>query len=89
MANTTIGLTKQLLGNGCTAVIASPWPLDARVPSHWLPTFLRAWDAGLPVIDANFEANRSVQKHFPELRDCLAMNVYGDPLRSKRTREQS
>ncbi|OPY99223.1 hypothetical protein A5906_26195 [Bradyrhizobium sacchari] len=86
MANTTLGLARQALGNGCTTVIASPWPIDSRIPSYWLPTFLKAWDAGVPVIDAAFDANARVRDAFSsELRDCMAMSVYGDPLR---TREQ-
>jgi hypothetical protein len=69
---------------GCTTVIASPWPIDSRIPSHWLPAFLEAWDAGVPVIDALFEANARVRDHFSaEFRDCLAMSIYGDPLRTK------
>lgn len=84
MANTTIGLARQILENGCTAVIASPWPVDSRMPSYWLPAFLKSWNAGLPIIDATFEANLHVRDFFSsELRDCLAMNVYGDPLRAK------
>ena len=42
-ANTTLGLAKQIVDRGCSAVVASPWPLDARVPSHWLPVFLEHW----------------------------------------------
>jgi hypothetical protein len=84
LANTTIGLARQILGNGCAAVIASPWPLDSRLPSYWLPAFLKAWDTGLPIIDAAFEANVHVRDRFSsEFRDCLAMTVYGDPLRTK------
>ena len=84
MANTTLGLARQLLGNGCTAVVASPWPLDSRVPSHWIPTFLERWHAGSSVIDAVFDANANVQGKFSgEPRDCLAMHLYGDPLRRK------
>lgn len=74
-------MPREILGRDCSAVVASPWPLDARVPSHWLPAFLEAWDAGVPLIDANFLANRAVERamgNAPEL--CLAMNVYGDPL---------
>jgi hypothetical protein len=80
-ASTTVGLPKELLDRNCSAVVASPWPLDARVPSHWLPAFLRAWYGGAPLIDANFEANKAVERAMgdsPAL--CLAMNVYGDPL---------
>ena len=29
MAITTLGLARQVLGNGCTTVIASPWPIDS------------------------------------------------------------
>jgi hypothetical protein len=84
MAITTLGLPRQILGNGCMTVIASPWPIDSRIPSYWLPAFLEAWNAGLPVIDATFEANARVRDAFStELRDCLAMSVYGDPLRTK------
>ena len=84
MAITTLGLARQVLGNGCTTVIASPWPIDSRIPSYWLPTFLEAWDAGVPVIDAAFEANVRVRDSFSsEFRDCLAMSVYGHPLRTK------
>jgi hypothetical protein len=84
MANRTLGLARQVLANGGTTVIASPWPIDSRIPSYWLPTFLEAWDAGVPVIDATFEANARVRDFFSsELRDCIAMSVYGDPLRTK------
>jgi hypothetical protein len=84
MANTTLGLVRQLLGNGCTAVVASPWPLDSRVPSYWIPTFLERWHAGFSLIDAVFDANSNVRVKFSgEPRDCLAMHLYGDPLRRK------
>jgi hypothetical protein len=26
---------------GCTTVIASPWPIDSRIPSHCLPASLK------------------------------------------------
>jgi hypothetical protein len=84
MANTTIGLVKYALEAGCKAVAASPWPLDSRVPSYWLPAFLAAWDDGRPVVDAAFEANQAVKVRFSsERRDYLAMTVYGDGLRTR------
>jgi CHAT domain-containing protein len=52
VAETTVGLVRQLLDQGCATVIASPWPLDTRVPSHWLPAFLERWDAGDSAIEA-------------------------------------
>jgi hypothetical protein len=76
-----LGLARRLLDEGCSTVIGSPWPMSASVPPHWLPTFLEAWEAGLPVIDANQYANDAVSRTLgdgPEL--CLAMSVYGDPL---------
>jgi hypothetical protein len=36
MSNTTVGLVKYALEAGCKCVVASPWPLDSRVPSYWL-----------------------------------------------------
>ena len=82
-ANTTVGLVKQLLDRGCSCVVASPWPLDARVTYHWLPEFLHALKRGSPVIDANFQANLAVAQTFgTDLAKTLAMNVFGDPLRT-------
>lgn len=79
-ANTTLGLAKQILDRGCAAVIASPWPLDSRVPSHWLPEFLDQWSRGKNLIDANFAANQVVDQRFS--RDPargLAMTIFGNP----------
>lgn len=42
MANRTLGLARQVLGNGGTTVVASPWPIDSRIPSYWIPAFLEA-----------------------------------------------
>jgi hypothetical protein len=78
-ANTTIGLAKQILDRGCQAVIASPWPLDARVPSHWLPAFLDQWQNGRSLVEANFEANRVVDRNFAQdPARGLAMMVFGN-----------
>jgi CHAT domain-containing protein len=80
-ANSTVGLVRDLLNRGCRTVIASPWPLDARVPSHWLPEFLRYWEGGRLVNDSNFEANQAVEKAMGDSpARCLAMTVFGDPL---------
>jgi hypothetical protein len=80
-ANTGLGLAKQILDRGSTAVIASPWPLDARVPSHWLPAFLDRWNQGVPLIEANFAANRSVDRVFAlDPARGLAMTLFGNPL---------
>jgi hypothetical protein len=89
MADTTTGLAKELLDRGCSAVIASPWPLNAGVPAHWLPTFLDSWSRGSPVTEANFQANKAVERalgRFPA--NCLAMTVFGDPLLTKLTRAE-
>lgn len=83
-ASTTVGLVKELLNKGVSAVIAPPWPLNASVPPYWLPAFLRAWDAGAPVIDACYEANQEVKDRLgDDPAKFLAMSVYGDPLSAK------
>jgi hypothetical protein len=84
VAETTVGLVRQLLDQGCATVIASPWPLDTRVPSHWLPTFLERWGSGDTAIVAAFAANQNVTKQMGDSPlDSLAMNVFGDPFRKK------
>jgi tetratricopeptide (TPR) repeat protein len=84
-ADTTIGLAKQLLDRGCSVVIASPWPLDAGVPYHWLPVFLDSLACGAPVIDANFRANMAVSRAFgADHAKCMAMSVLGDALKKLR-----
>lgn len=78
------GLARELLAQGCSAVIASPWPIDPRVTYHWLPAFMAAWDGGKNVTDATFIANQHVKSEWnSELRNCMAMTVFGDGLRMK------
>jgi hypothetical protein len=85
ISETAIGLVSQLMDQGCGTVIASPWPLDTRVPSHWLPAFLEEWEAGKSVIEATFSANEYVSRQMGDSPTiALAMNVFGDPLRKKR-----
>lgn len=85
MADTTTGLAKELLDQGCSAVIASPWPLNASVPAYWLPAFMEAWSAGAAVIDANFEGNKAVVRALGNSpANCLALTVFGDPLQTRR-----
>jgi len=80
-AHTTLGLAKDILDRGCAAVIASPWPLDARVPSHWLPIFLEHWSKGDTLIEANFCANKAVDRNFSnDPARGLAMTIFGNPL---------
>jgi hypothetical protein len=84
-ADTTIGLAKQLLDRGCSVVVASPWPLHAGVPYHWLPVFLDALASGSPVIDANFRANAAASHAFGgDYAKCMAMTVYGNALKKLR-----
>jgi hypothetical protein len=78
----TVGLVKRILKAGCATVIASPWPMDSRIPSHWLPAFLDHWTAGATAMAANFAANQAVgQVLGGALSEALALNVFGDPLR--------
>jgi hypothetical protein len=81
LSNSVLGLPKDLLNGGRQAVVASPWPLDARVPGHWLGTFLDAWNIGDTLMVANFKANQEVARRMGENpAHCLAMTVYGNPL---------
>ncbi|QOF72459.1 hypothetical protein IG197_05110 [Aminobacter sp. SR38] len=85
MADTTTGLAKELLDQGCSVVIASPWPLNASVPAYWLPAFMEAWSVGATVTDANFEGNKAVERALGNsTANCLALTVFGDPLVTKR-----
>ncbi|HEX8211778.1 MAG TPA: CHAT domain-containing protein [Longimicrobium sp.] len=80
-ASAVLGLAKRLLARGCRAVVAAPWPLEVVLPHQWLPTFLREWDKGVPVIDACYAANTAVRISSQEdPKRYLAMTVYGDPL---------
>jgi hypothetical protein len=79
-AITTLGLAKQILDRGCSAVIASPWPLDPRVPSYWLPEFLNRLSQGENLIEANFAANQIVDQAFAhDPARGLAMTLLGNP----------
>lgn len=81
VSSTTVGLPKLLLQGGSLAVIASPWPLDSRVPSHWLPGFLAAWEAGETLLDANAAGNRRVVSQMgDDPKNGMAMTLYGNPL---------
>lgn len=83
-ASATVGMVRRLLGNGCRAVVAPPWPLDTAVPPRWLPTFLDRWASGAAVVDACFEANAAVRARYGYLPvDDLAMAVYGDPMAAR------
>jgi len=80
-SHTTLGLAKEILDRGCGAVIASSWPLDARVPSHWLPIFLEHWFQGDMLTIANFYANKAVDQYFSQdPARGLAMTIFGNPL---------
>jgi len=84
IGETTVGLVKELFDQGCSTVIASPWPLEVGVPPNWLPVFLKEWMAGKTPIEATFLANKNVENRLGDSPlQCLAMNVYGDPLRLK------
>jgi len=79
-AVTVLGMAKQILDRGCSAVIASPWPLDPRVAYHWLPIFLKHWSNGSSLIEANFAANQIVDHNFSQDTERgLAMTILGNP----------
>lgn len=82
--NTSVGLPKLLLNNGCRAVVASPWPLDVKVTYRWLEPFLREWEAGATVLQATKRANEAVGRALgDDPQYSLAMTVFGDLLLTK------
>lgn len=84
-ANSTIGLVRELLNQGCRSVVAPPWALEAVVPQDWLPVFLERWDSGMDVLDSCFAANKAIAERTSfDLKRSIAMTVYGDPLVKKR-----
>lgn len=82
-AKTTISFAKELIKNGCSAVIASPWPLDVTFTSHWLSNFLENWiAAGDTVNQAVSKANILIaQRYSYDPLKYLALTIYGNPLR--------
>jgi len=82
-ANTTIGLAKELIKNGCSAVIASPWPLDVMCTSHWLSKFLNSWINERKTLNKSVcEANLHVAERYSyDPLKYLALTIYGNPLR--------
>ena len=80
-SNTTVGLPKLLLDNGCRTVIASPWPLSAVVVGPWLEEFMKNWNSGVCASIATFNANKYVESRLGMVAQySLAMTVYGDLL---------
>lgn len=88
LGNTNLGIVKQLLNHGVSSVIAPPWPVDGDVIYDWLPEFLQHWQAGATVTNANHAANVLVAKKHPlNPGRYLAMNLYGNPLTTSRSRK--
>lgn len=77
--HTTVGLPKLLLDNGCRAIVASPWPLEAKVVGPWLEEFMAIWERGETVSSATQLANEEVAKRLGDFAQySQAMHVYGD-----------
>ncbi|WP_455813612.1 CHAT domain-containing protein [Pseudomonas graminis] len=78
-AATTIGLAKELIDNGCTAVVSSPWPLDPMMTMKWLPLFMESWMSGATVSEAVFVANKELTNYYSyDYSKCIALSVFGD-----------
>jgi tetratricopeptide (TPR) repeat protein len=75
-----LGLAKQILGRGCSAVIAPAWPVPFFIARPWLEGFLREWRKGTVLLDAFHAANLAVAKSSSwDPKRTLAMSLYGDP----------
>lgn len=78
-AVTTIGLTKQLIDEGCEAVVSSPWPLDAIMTLKWLPFFMEKWMNGNTLSESVFYANSEIAKAYSyDSSNCLALTIFGN-----------
>lgn len=78
--STTISLQKELLNKGCSAVIASPWPLKGFMTIKWLPKFMECWvDEKKLLQEAVFEANSYIDSYYNDPSDSLALTIYGNP----------
>ena len=75
-----LGLAKQILARGCSAVIAPAWPVPFFIARPWLDGFLREWRKGTVLLDAFHAANLAVAKNSSwDPKRTLAMSLYGDP----------
>jgi hypothetical protein len=75
-----VGLSKQILARGCSAVIAPAWPIPFTMARPWLDGFLPAWRAGAMLLDAFHAGNLAVAKATSwDPKRTLAMTLYGDP----------
>lgn len=80
--NSVIGLAKELLDQGCCAVIGASWPITAGLAVYWLPAFLDAWGPGVPLIEACYAANqRVIGECGDNPANALGMSLYGDPFK--------
>ncbi|WP_233972392.1 tetratricopeptide repeat protein [Pectobacterium versatile] len=78
-AVTTVGLTKQLIDEGCEAVVSSPWPLDAIMTLKWLPFFMDKWMNGDTLSESVFYANSEIAKAYSyDSSNCLALTIFGN-----------
>lgn len=75
-----VGIAQRLLDRGVDAVLAPSWPIPFMMVRPWLNGFLKAWEAGAPVIDAYAAANKAVSDATScDLPRSLAMSLYGNP----------
>lgn len=59
--------------------VGTPWPLAALMTGAWLRPFLEAWDSGLSVVEATFQANLVVERDYGSVPQySWAMTVHGD-----------
>ncbi|APG48494.1 hypothetical protein [Phaeobacter porticola] len=75
-----IGLARQFLIRGSSAVIAPAWPIPFFIARPWLDGFLKEWNSGSLLIDAYHAGNLSIANNTSwDPKRTLAMTLYGDP----------
>lgn len=75
-----VGLARQFLVRGSSAVIAPAWPIPFFIARPWLQGFFKEWNSGSILLDAYHAGNLSVAKSTSwDPKRTLAMTLYGDP----------
>lgn len=77
--NSISSMVTRFIAQGYEAVIAPFWVLDVTIPRYWLPEFIKSMDAGLPISEAVFNANKKVEEAYPIPAAWACLHLYGNP----------
>lgn len=72
-------IVKRYLKMGYSSVIAPMWSLNIDIIPIWLPVFMRVIDKEGYVVDAVYQANMEVKKHFITPTAWACLHLFGNP----------